>query len=529
MHIVDARYVTFQYINIDGNEYDGEGIIIGAGAMGEYSEGVDQNDEHDITVQYDLTDLGRVLGSTGILARAHFTDVYNININHNIIDGTTGTGIGFYPQRTTYGGTLKKVYNSYIGYNNISGFNKVGSGAGILLKETNENIIIEYNKVRTGDGGGTDGGMGINLDRQEPTDGNYCPTNITIRYNDVEVSLDVAFYISIAAAEQCAMSAKIYYNRFYCTKTDKPAAWINRGTGTFTGSSFLFYNNTMIATANNTATFREAGAVNGITTLINNVIVCTGKGGNGDDMAMESANTLAAHSNNLYLRTLNTTYDYVAVASTYYDPTETVTWEATAKVTNPFTYSSSDFHLTGGSPAINTGVLVTTIPQFDIQGNDIIGLPDMGAYESSAPLTGFNNIVQIKRTIGWDGATGTDHVWTGDANHTAQNLDLGAIIPAKSRVIAIEIVCTEALVGCADMTFAVGNASGGAQWIAALSCDELNEVVGIIDASLVDGIIMNWASATNVWIGGDPSDNTWADMTAGKWTVYITYINYTQI
>ena len=133
----------------------------------------------------------------------------------------------------------------------------------------------------------------------------------------------------------------------------------------------------------------------------------------------------------------------------------------------------------------------------------------------------------VKKTIGRHGATGTDFKWAGDAGHAAQNLDLGAIIPAKARVVAIEIVCTEVLGGVTDITLAAGNTSGGSQFITALSCNAVNEVVDVYEATgldLTNTVKMNWASATNIWISGDPSDNNWSDMTTGKWSVYVTYV-----
>lgn len=66
----------------------------------------------------------------------------------------------------------------------------------------------------------------------------------------------------------------------------------------------------------------------------------------------------------------------------------------------------------------------------------------------------------IKKTIGVPGISNVDFNFTSVANTTAQNLDLGAIIPAKSRVTAIELVCTQAA-DAADLSFTVGNASGG--------------------------------------------------------------------
>jgi hypothetical protein len=156
----------------------------------------------------------------------------------------------------------------------------------------------------------------------------------------------------------------------------------------------------------------------------------------------------------------------------------------------------------------------------------------LDAYRASAiPLKTTVILGQTtKVTIGWHGATGVDFLQPDVASSNAYPIDLGAIIPAKARVIQIEIVCTEALAGSGahEILFTAGNATGGAQFIASISCDATNEVAGIIDPHLPQAVIMNWASATNIWIGSDPDAN-WDTYTAGKWTVYITYIEYTDI
>jgi hypothetical protein len=133
----------------------------------------------------------------------------------------------------------------------------------------------------------------------------------------------------------------------------------------------------------------------------------------------------------------------------------------------------------------------------------------------------------IKKTIGWHGAASVDFLLPDIASHGDYPIDLGAIVPAKSRVKSVEIVCTEAATaaGAIDITMGAGNATGGAQFIVALSCDDLNEVVGIIDPHLPAAVVMNWAAATNIWILANPDVN-YDTMTAGKWAVYVTYEYY---
>jgi len=137
--------------------------------------------------------------------------------------------------------------------------------------------------------------------------------------------------------------------------------------------------------------------------------------------------------------------------------------------------------------------------------------------------------VTKKYTIGRVGIAGCDKNFAAAADHVQQNLDMGAIIPAKCKVLDIQVVCVEAVVGVTDVTFAVGNASAGAQFVAALSCNALNEVTGWILGTLTIPVVMNWAAATNIWLGADPTDNTWNLMTAGKWELYVTYRDFSTL
>ncbi len=135
----------------------------------------------------------------------------------------------------------------------------------------------------------------------------------------------------------------------------------------------------------------------------------------------------------------------------------------------------------------------------------------------------------IKKIIGWHGATGCDFLLPDIASHGDNPTDLGGIIPAKAKVTRIDIVCTEAFTaaGAIDITVAAGNVTGGAQYIAALSCDDLNEVIAST-AVLTDAVLMDWTAHAHVWINSNPDVN-YDTMTAGKVTVYITYIEYTNM
>lgn len=71
--------------------------------------------------------------------------------------------------------------------------------------------------------------------------------------------------------------------------------------------------------------------------------------------------------------------------------------------------------------------------------------------------------------------------------------------------------------------------AGGDQYIALANCDAANRVVGIIDATKPAAVIMNWTTAQHVWLRGVITTTLWSALTTGKWTIYITYIDYTNI
>lgn len=126
--------------------------------------------------------------------------------------------------------------------------------------------------------------------------------------------------------------------------------------------------------------------------------------------------------------------------------------------------------------------------------------------------------------IGINGVADCDFNFASVANTTIQNLDLGSIVPAGSRIMAVEMICIVSLTG-GTITLRAGNTSGGEQLIADASNSTANDVTGISDAAKLPAITMNWASATNIFIGGTPSAN-WNTLSTGKWSIFVTFIDY---
>lgn len=131
------------------------------------------------------------------------------------------------------------------------------------------------------------------------------------------------------------------------------------------------------------------------------------------------------------------------------------------------------------------------------------------------------NIVTLKKTIGFPGDTGKDFTWTSADDTTEQNLDLGAIIPAKARVIDAAVICDQAInTGAIDL--ALGNASSGEQFIASANCDATTDILSIATGAAF--AVAPSLTASHVWVQATKTGN-WSGMTAGRHSVYVSYID----
>lgn len=133
----------------------------------------------------------------------------------------------------------------------------------------------------------------------------------------------------------------------------------------------------------------------------------------------------------------------------------------------------------------------------------------------------FSCVKTVKKTIGAYGLTCCDFNFANPANMTAQNIDLGAIIPANARVLEVRIVNKATFTGGVSLAVTAGNVSAGAQFLASVQAFTLNTVVGTLLALLWTVLPVNTAS--NVFIGATPGAN-WSLITDGKLEVNVTYI-----
>ena len=131
-----------------------------------------------------------------------------------------------------------------------------------------------------------------------------------------------------------------------------------------------------------------------------------------------------------------------------------------------------------------------------------------------------HNVKTIKYSISYDD-------FVANADKVEQGIQLGgaAIIPALGRVQDIVVHCSVNWTGSAGnetgLGTEIGNASGGAQYIASANVDDVDDISYIAAAGTP--VLAPSVAATSVYISCTPTINDWDELTAGTTDVYVTF------
>jgi uncharacterized repeat protein (TIGR02059 family) len=234
-----------------------------------------------------------------------------------------------------------------------------------------------------------DDGDGIVIDANSNGNG------ATIRYNEIHDSKTGTTGISVSRLGTGA-TIEVYYNLI-----------VNCGGATGSGSSFdswiantgqvLVYNNTMYNNSSNGGNSTVMLAYGDNVVLKNNIIVS--EFGNWKFAYYVNDGKLATSDYNQFYSTgVNANwFSYYGTAySSLANWQAGVSQDANSQSGDPlFVNKASNWTLQAGSPCINKGTVIIGIPQTDILGHPIVGLPDIGAFEaqlsSNIPLPVYLN------------------------------------------------------------------------------------------------------------------------------------------
>jgi hypothetical protein len=132
----------------------------------------------------------------------------------------------------------------------------------------------------------------------------------------------------------------------------------------------------------------------------------------------------------------------------------------------------------------------------------------------------WGRIKTVKITLGGVGVAGCDFNFATAANQNEQGIDLGAVIPANSRVVDVFAKTQAAFTGAISLTCKLGTASAGTQFSTGVDVIAANAFVFMLHASAFN-VPPNTAD-THLFVSATPGAN-WSLVTAGKMNIYLTY------
>ena len=147
-------------------------------------------------------------------------------------------------------------------------------------------------------------------------------------------------------------------------------------------------------------------------------------------------------------------------------------------------------------------------------------------YQNLKALDTYKSLRTAAYTIGGVSVADCDFNFVTAANQNEQPIDLGAIIPALARVVDIFIHTSAEFTGAITLVADVGLTTGAADFIASATIFAADAILATADASMP--LLAPAAAAQHVWVNSTPGAN-WSNVTAGKATVYVTFIDVTNV
>ena len=110
-------------------------------------------------------------------------------------------------------------------------------------------------------------------------------------------------------------------------------------------------------------------------------------------------------------------------------------------------------------------------------------------------------------------------------NVTEQTIEIASIVPAYAEIVSAQVRCFETVVssGVDVMAIDVGTSDGGAEILATADTDTANDINAT--AATVGPEVVATNAARSVWVNATPDAN-WDTISAGRWSVMVTYIDY---
>ena len=141
-------------------------------------------------------------------------------------------------------------------------------------------------------------------------------------------------------------------------------------------------------------------------------------------------------------------------------------------------------------------------------------------------LSSANVVKSVKKTIGHIGRYDCNYKFVTAANTTEQVIKLTGIVPALGKMLSVFIHVNEQFLGATSLVAKIGTTSSGNELVDNTTVYATDAMVP--DANTVLTFPAPIASATDIYISVTPGAN-WSNVTSGKMTIYITYIDISNV
>jgi len=151
-----------------------------------------------------------------------------------------------------------------------------------------------------------------------------------------------------------------------------------------------------------------------------------------------------------------------------------------------------------------------------------LGVTEASSTQLTLNDVAFSNVKTRKITIGAPGVTGCDFNFASAANTTEQVIDLGSVIPALARILDVKTHTEVAFApDPTTLVMETGITSSGNELIASATIKSADAITAMANAAALN--VAPIATARKIYCAATPGAN-WSTITAGKLSVYATYI-----
>jgi hypothetical protein len=152
---------------------------------------------------------------------------------------------------------------------------------------------------------------------------------------------------------------------------------------------------------------------------------------------------------------------------------------------------------------------------------------DLTIFQNLRSLDTYKSVRTVKVKVGNIGVAGSDLFFASAADANEQPIDLGEILPAKCRLMDVMVFTDSAFTNLGALTTDVGLTTGAGDIIGAANNTAASAVMATPNAGAF--LALPIATAQHVWLNVKPTNNWNSVNPVGRMSVYVTFIDLTNV